>query len=236
MVANAGEGSVYSYYVVRENNGCCEERSHLHTMLKYCPGSQEDGAGVLKLTRVRALIENRISGAAVIQEPAALQKPKAQLPLMHPHLLEDMTHGSQLLAALNSSMESPLHMRHIRSEGACQLRVNTVQLWTTQERHMEVRTDLGSQLTMQRERYEASATVQSFSECCSRQTLGEHLIWNATAEMHGAGLKVEQTSPSCCAAAAPRRYIATALRLCGDLALRLCCGTAASARSTRTDT
>ena len=81
MMADAGEGTVYSYDVVRKNNGRCEESSQLHTVLKNCPETQEDGAGVFKLTRVRALSAKRGSAAtaaaaaAVMQGPAAVQNP-----------------------------------------------------------------------------------------------------------------------------------------------------------------
>jgi len=240
MLADPGEGTVYSYDVVREKNGNGRdlESSHVHTMLKNCPESQEDGEGVVKLTKVGALRENRVSGTAVVQEQVALQNPRAELPLVRPHLSEDMAQGSQLMAALNSSMEPPMNMRHMRSGGARQLRVDTVQLWSKQERRMEVRTDMGNQLTMQSEqRYEASAMVQSsamaqsFGERCGGQTLGQQMMCNVTAEMHTVSVNVEQVSTSYCASPALRRRDATALRACGDLALRLC-GTAASARST----
>jgi len=166
----------------------------------------------------------------VLQEQATLQTPKARLPLVHPHLSEDMAHGSQLIAALNSSMEPPLNMRHMRSGGERQLRVDTVQFWSKQERRMEVSTGMSNQLTMQSERYEASAMVQSFGERCIGQTLGQQMMWNVTAEMHTVSVKVEQTSTSYCASPALWRRDSRALQLCGDLASRLC-GTAASARS-----
>jgi len=109
--------------------------------------------------------------------------PSAELPSP-----ERMTEGLQLLSTLALSKGMQLSIENVVGDGACQFRALALQLWSDQEKHIEVREATVGQLTAQSAKYEALVEGQTFSDyreqMKQRQTWEDHLTLQAAADVY----------------------------------------------------